>query len=108
MAAAALVADRRWCLTGTPIQVQCFMEINVKLSFGLNFPLWIKNSLNFLIFFKSELIEMFSNIFSIHWRSYLVSVALFLYPSKLMSPLLIEIKSLVFEWQYVYVFVLVR
>lgn len=30
MAAAALVADRRWCLTGTPIQVMTFLKSALK------------------------------------------------------------------------------
>lgn len=33
LAAAALVADRRWCLTGTPIQVLLFFFLFLFLSF---------------------------------------------------------------------------
>lgn len=36
MAAAALVADRRWCLTGTPIQVKFLLEYDVKIHVALD------------------------------------------------------------------------
>lgn len=60
MAAAALVADRRWCLTGTPIQVKSIMEtiVNQKRIF-----IFIVDECNYLLGVPSLSLKLPSTFF---------------------------------------------
>ena len=70
MAAAALVAERRWCLTGTPIQVKFQWEVIETCWFTI-MKVFVKSRFNpffFFVFFfiLSSMVDM-EKFFNIFW-----------------------------------------